>query len=444
MIDTDVNEYAYFNKEQKTVIDETQSISFNLIETKFVTIDGISRDTTTKVIFSYENNSVLIYALKSMRICHLLNNECLLRQLHLIDISPNDCVLVLGDTNDHVLSQDDIRQPVGTYFTTNDQPIHFRISISIQILKYNKEPSLQILLPNRNTTIEHIFKSTNTSADLYKYLASNYTKKILNFSDNLSNLIGTKFILVQEHETRLVSIEKPKNNQLIDLDDEEKEIQQRFTIFATIADICRENQIDTDQHYLLYSDDFVPSIKTQLISFLSVSPIRFTLIDNNLPVTITIQNSESQQSIQFHSSLTITVNRLCSIACQLFGMNKDYYKLMQDDCLLDDDDVTLNDIDSTITEFQFQLISIASISSSIKYEDQTILLPCHSETTAAILIAETLRKLNIPEENHDLYELIALDDGRTPIEPDLTIEDVCQLFSSQPTTLPFQLIKKNE
>jgi hypothetical protein len=90
------------------------------------------------------------------------------------------------------------------------------------------------------------------------------------------------------------------------------------------------------------------------------------------------------------------------------------------------------------------LISTASITSSIKYEDQTILLPCHYETSAATLIVETLQKLHIPREHRDMYELFALADDRTPIEWDISIEDVYQLFSSHPTTLPFELTKKVE
>ncbi|CAF4598568.1 unnamed protein product, partial [Rotaria sp. Silwood2] len=112
LIDSPVKEFAFFDKEQKTIIDENQSICSTIEQTKSAIIDGISRDITTNVTFSYENNSVLIYALKSMRICHVLNNERLLRQLHLIDISPNDCVLVLGEINERILSQDDIRQPI--------------------------------------------------------------------------------------------------------------------------------------------------------------------------------------------------------------------------------------------------------------------------------------------------------------------------------------------
>ena len=117
---------------------------------------------------------------------------------------------------------------------------------------------------------------------------------------------------------------------------------------------------------------------------------------------------------------------------------------MQADCLLDDDDVTLNDIDSTMTEMQLQLISTASITSSIKYEDQIFLLPCHLQTIAAALAEETLQKLHIPQENRDMYELIALAEDRTPIEWDMCIEDIYELFPSHLRTILFELTKKNE
>ena len=446
IIDSSINEYSFFDKQQKIIIEENRPIYLILEDNQTAIIDGISRDLTIKVIFSYENNSTLISALKSMRICHLLNNERLLRELNLIDISPNDCVLLLGENNQKILSQDDIQQSIGNYSYNDNQIIYFRISISIQILKYdNQQESLQILLSNRNTTIENIFQLTNASRNIYKYLASNYTKKILNYDEKLSNLIDTKFILVKEHETCLISIEKSKNNQLIDIEDEQNIIHQRFTIFATIEHICRENQIDIDHQYLIYSNDFVPSIETQLIYFKSESPsIRFTLTDNNLPVAVTVLNNQDKRLIKFHCSLTITVKRLCSIACQLFGVNNEYYRLKENDCLLDDDDVTLYDINSAMTDIQFELISIALINSSIKYNDQIILIPCCYKTSAETIIIETLTKLNISIENRYLYELFALADDRTPIESDLSIEDVYQLFSSSTTTIPFELIKKDE
>jgi hypothetical protein len=94
-------------------------------------------------------------------------------------------------------------------------------------------------------------------------------------------------------------------------------------------------------------------------------------------------------------------------------------------------------------QIQFELISIASINTSIKYGEQTILLPCCSETSTATLIKETLRKLHIPQDNYQMYELIALADDRISIEDDMSIEDIYQLFPSLPAIIPFELTKKD-
>ncbi|CAF4218433.1 unnamed protein product, partial [Adineta steineri] len=337
IIDSPTNEYSFFNKEQKTILDEYQIISS-------IIIDGIDRNITIKVTFTYETNKVIINALKSTKIYHLLNNEHLLRQLNLIDISPNDCVLVLEGLTEQILSQNDIQQSVNHYISTDNQSISFRISIMIQIFRYNSSEPISIHFSNRNIIMEDIFQSiTDVPLHVYEYLASNSTKKIIDYCEKLSNINETKFLLVKENETCLVSIEKPKINQLLDLDDGQNDIHQQYTIYARIFDIYQENQLDIDHQYLLYSNDFVPSIQAQLISFQSPSSssIRFTLINENLPVNITIANNENPQTVQFHSSLTINIKSLRSFACQLFLLNENYYQLnliVEEDvhCLIND------------------------------------------------------------------------------------------------------------
>ncbi|CAF3595248.1 unnamed protein product [Adineta steineri] len=442
IIDSPTNEYSFFNREQKAILDEYQTISSTII-------DGIDRNITIKVAFTYETNKVTINALKSTKIYHLLNNEHLLRQLNLIDISPNDCVLVLEGTNEQVLSQNDIQQPVNHYISTDNQSIHFRISIMIQIFRYNSSESISIHFSNRNIIMEDIFQSiTDVPSNVYKYLASNSTKKIIDYCEKLSNINETKFLLVKENETCLVSIEKPKNNQLLDLDDGQDDIHQQYTIYARIFDIYQENQLDIDHQYLLYSNDFVPSIQTQLISFQSPSSsssIRFTLINENLPVNITIANNENQQTIQFHSSLTINIKSLRSFACQLFLLNENYYQLMYDGCPLDDDDITLNDIDSDMTHIELQMNSTAEIHCSIQFGERKIILPCSSNTLVEMIIKESLKKLYLSQDENQIYELFVLtDDDQTSIEEDIPIDDIYSLFPSKPTLIPFELKKKGE
>ena len=356
----------------------------------------------------------------------LLNNEQLLNDLKLIDISANDYVLLLGDTNEHKLSENDMRKSIDNYSTNLNEIIRFRIHISIQIRKYAKDSTSNLLISNPNQTIEQIFQSIENKSPYDKYLASSYTKMILNFNENLLNLIGTSFILVKESETCLVSIQH----------------SQRFTIYATITDIYRQNQFSIDQQFLLFSDDFVPNFDTQLISLLHSSSrtIQLTLMETNLPLAVTVEHK--QQSVKFNCSSTITVTRLCSIACQLLHLNNQFYKLEQDGCLLDDDDVTLNDIDSTESLFRFQLHSTASIFSLVQYENQTIELPCELQTSAKIIVEDALKLLKIPIDDIDFYELFALAEDSTNNELEMTIEDIDELFSPSTTIIPFQLIQK--
>jgi hypothetical protein len=379
----------------------------------------------------------LVYALKSIKISSLLNNENLLRQLNLNDISSDVYVLVTGEANEHILTKDDLQQPVDTYLTNENHSIHFRISIFVQIKKYDDEEQIKIPLLDRNTTIEQVLQLTGKSIDAYKYLALSDTKRILDYNETIANLNQTKFILVKENETCLVWIGKSYNC------NEENEKYQRYAVFASMTDIYKENQIDISHQYLLYANDFVPSAETQLTSFQSQLPIRFIVIDDNLPVIVTVKNKETNQTIEFNCSLSMTANHICSISSQLFGLSNESYQLMQDDSTLVDDDISLEEIDETMTEMQFQLTSAVSMYCSVTYSEQTITLSCHEDTLVSTIVKETLEKLHIPYDRMEQYELIALDDDQTGVDVDTSIDDIRPLFSPTTTTIPFELRKKD-
>ncbi|CAF3688664.1 unnamed protein product [Rotaria sordida] len=252
-----------------------------------------------------------------------------------------------------------------------------------------------------------------------------------------------EFILVEEYQTCLVSIKKPKELQLIEID-EGNELNTRFIIFATIDDVYRYGKIDVERQHLIYSDDFVPTINAQLVSFRLTSPIRFTLMDGNLPMTITVLNVEGQSSIKFHCLISITVKRLYQIACQLFNINDNFHQLIYSDCLLDDDEMTLEDLDPTSTDIQLQLICKATLKSSITYHNETVIISCDGETLAADVIEEAFRRFCIPQEHMDIYELLAKDSDTTQIDSIMSIEDILQLFPPDTVIIPFELIKKDE
>ncbi len=331
------------------------------------------------------------------------------------------------------LTKYDIQRSVGDYSTAENQSVHFRISISVQLLNYHDHTHIKIPVPSRNITIEQLLQSQETLTDVHRYLAMNDTKRIIEPNEILLNLNKTKFILVKENEICLVSIKKPDDSH----DD------QRFATFATIADVYKENQMDVLHQYLLYSNDFVPSIGTSLILLQSESSVQFTLINQNLPVTVTIQTDDKNKSIKFNCSFSFTIKRTYAISCQLFGVNKDYYCLTFDDSTLNDDDLSVEDINENKTEIQFQMISTASMHCLITHSGKTITLPCREDTQVLSIVGEALQTLRMPNDNINMYELIALTDDPTRIDFDLSIEDVKQLFSSDTATIALEL-KKNE
>jgi hypothetical protein len=81
---------------------------------------------------------------------------------------------------------------------------------------------------------------------------------------------------------------------------------------------------------------------------------------------------------------------------------------------------------------------------SIKFLEQTIVLPCDQETLSLTIATEALKKLQIPENKMGQYELIALDDDQTRIDFDASIDEVRELFPSTITTIPFELRTKSE
>jgi hypothetical protein len=201
---------------------------------------GFSHD----IKHNHKTNSYSIYVLKSAKISSLLNSENLLQQLNISATSFDDFILVFEGTNDQVLTKVDLQQPIGAYSITENQPICCRISMSVQITIYDRKEQITIPLANRNITIEQLLQLSGISIDVYKYLVSNDTTTILDYNENISSLNKTKFILLKENETCLVWIGKTHNLE------KENEKYQRYPVFATLADIYRQNQIDTSHQSL--------------------------------------------------------------------------------------------------------------------------------------------------------------------------------------------------
>ncbi|CAF1223338.1 unnamed protein product, partial [Didymodactylos carnosus] len=224
--------YQFWNRNQKCLVEIVDTISSILKESKnelvtteehqFVYVDGVSVDDLIKVKFEYESNSYCIGTLKPTLISDLLYNEQTLKYLK-IQTSPTDCVLVLdnGTENEEQIlqGQEDFQQPVSKYLSSNSQ-LNFRISTLITIERYIEKTITQKPISNRNVTIEQILTLVLKVND--HYLASTTTMEILDSHQLLSNINETKFYLLKENETCSVSINTPKTEQLIVIDDNDQ------------------------------------------------------------------------------------------------------------------------------------------------------------------------------------------------------------------------------
>jgi hypothetical protein len=265
---------------------------------------------------------------------------------------------------------------------------------------------------------------------------------ILSNHEKLSNISQTKFFLIKEAQTCLISIEQA-NNILIQMD-EDNTINQRYTIHATIADIYKQNKSIIQDQYLVYENDFILSQEILLISFLqTTSPIPFTLTNKKFQANITVINDEEETSVQFHCSPSISIGRIRQLACQLFNINKRFYRLTPLDDKIVDDDYSLDNTGESIDDIQLKLKSTADVKCQIIYEDKTILIPSNNETLASTIVKEALEKFFIPNEDIHMYQLNLMDDPEWPtqIDSETSIEII---RSSVPNLIiiPFQLQKK--
>lgn len=433
--------FSYFLKENNSIVDETDEIS-SAIEP--MTIDVISRDSTMNVKISYENQSEKICVLKATKIKQLLNNENLLPKLNLNVNSLCDCVLALGENPDQRLSDEDTKKSIGEFSVDDQQVVEFRIALLIQIsTSNNNEKPEEVLLFNRKVTMEELFRISKQSERGYKYLASYNTKKIINFYQLLSDVNETRFLLVKEDQFCSIHIRRSTENQLISIDDNEANSKQDFASSATIADVYKANNINDQNEYLLFGKDFLPSMETSLSVFLSTSPIEFHVSNEKQPIHIIVENSVDKQTINYHSSSQTQFNRLCAIACQLMHLNPKYYLLMYDGTELSDGDMCLDDLDTVPNEVKLELICTSPLKASIKFEQVEVLIPCTEETLASELIEEALPKLMLSKSDMPQFDLFALDDAKTQVEMDYTIEDVRGIFPENTETMKLELRKKN-
>jgi hypothetical protein len=334
------------------------------------------------VILSYEINKQPIRILKSCPVSDLLRKQPYLRQLN-VQIPSSDCILIQkSETDDKILTEEDLKQSIGHYLSVNNKEIHFQIAILIQIIQYDNNRLILQPISNRNIIIEQLLQSIPNQDDIHQYLASSKSHMILSNNEQLLNLDETKFYLVKDNEICSIIIGRSTDNE-----NEEEMIQQRYTIFATIDDLYKQNEDMMNGQYLLYDDAIIPSRDTSLICFQQIkSPIRFKLNKKNLQASVKI----------------------------------------------------------TIDDVQLKSISIADVKCLVIHEERSTRIPANKTTLVSTIVEEAFEKLFIPKEHMKMYAVPVLDDQENMEEVDssVSIEDILTNFSVQSTIISIKLVKK--
>ena len=433
-----VETYSFWNDEQQIVIDEDQSISSTLTINSELSVKVLDGQSLIDVTLSYDTNSQIIRTLKTCPILYLLHNQQYLQQLNL-KISPKDCTLMfIGGSTNMILTDEDLKKPVGEYATTLDQLIHFQLSIQIQFIKYDTKKKQSILISHRNVTIRELFDKIEDNSN-YVYLALSEAKIILSFDDILSMINETTFFLVKEHHTCLISIKKQAQEELLIVVENDNIKDQQYLIDATIDDIYKQNrQIEQDQ-YLFYQNDLIPSREMTLNSFLSetTSSIQFDLIHGKLPMNVTVTDEEGKVLVRFQSLATMSIGRVHDIVCQLSKLDKKLYLLKLADDANIDDDFTLEDASESMGDIQFKLISSADVKCLISYQNKTIQIPTTNETFLQVILQQAFQKLQISLNDIDMFKLKVLDDPESPSNVDLEtpVEEFRSFFPDTDTIL---------
>ncbi|CAM2724188.1 unnamed protein product, partial [Rotaria socialis] len=436
----------FWNIEQKHIIDENETISLTLGKAESVIVDVLDGTSVIDIILSYDKNIQTIRILSSCPVHSILNNTKYLEQLGLkISLQEYTLVFVSNESEKKILEKTDMESPISDFALLTDKPVHFQISILIQIILYDNEQEIPIHISHRNITIKQLFDMIEMKND-YKYLASYQTKVIFSENTLLSVIKETKFVLAKERHTCLVSI-KQAENALIEVNDESMQ-NQRYLIIDTIDNIYIQNKSIGQDQYLLYNRVIIPSRKMPLSLFLSseTSSIEFNLRYEKLTANVTIMSDEQKNPIEFQCEPTMTIGRVHVIVCQLWKLNKQLYNVTLLDESIIDQDEQLSEIGEGIEDLKLKLISTSTVKCAITYQNETITISATDDTPISSIMKEVLEKLLVSVDDIEMFEFQVLEEPDSSISVDLdsTVTELRTDLDIESDTLSFQLVKKGD
>ena len=431
-----VNTCEFWNRNNQSILDKHQSISITLAESTALAIDGIADEDVIEIILSYDQDQQKIRVPKSISASYLLHNPHYLQKLN-VKIDPtSSSLLLIKETEERILSTEDLQQSISSYSIMNQQILHFHICTCIELVSLDHQRTLQIPIPHRNLTVQQFLQSQSVNKSDH-YLALVDTNMILPKEKNLSDINQTKFILMASNQICSVSIEETEN--LLILTDDEILVQQ-YSIHATIANIYKQNISYINDQSLLYENDFIPSLDLSLTSFLAgTSPLRFQLTHQKYPVTMIVTNEEEEISVQFHCLLSIATKRVRQIACRLLHLNEIYSRLTHGN----GSDIAENYSFNQQEAFRLKLRLVEGIHCRMIYEGKTAVISSNNETLASTILKEGLKEFSILKEDFQMYRLIIINDERrsSNVDLDLQLKDVQSRFFKDRKIVSFELQK---
>ncbi|CAF3815136.1 unnamed protein product, partial [Rotaria magnacalcarata] len=438
-----INGYYFWHVKQQLIIDGDHTIASTLDQSESVDIDVISEDSVTDIILSYDKISQTIRILKSCSVRGLLGNSNYLTQLNL-KVSREDCTLVFVSNapEKQILNDSDMDKSIEYYASMTDKPVHFQISILIQIIRYNDQTQIPLPLSHRNLTIKDLLEMIEAK-DSHMYLASCETKLVLSNNMILSTINETKFFLVKESQTCLVSIEQSKDVLLV-IDDGTMR-DQRYIIDATMNDVYQHHKNIGQDQYLSYNNDIAPSRDTSLRLFINPTTLSvvFNITYEKPEAHVTVESDEQQEPIRFQCSPSMSFGRLHEIVCQLWKLKKNFYSTTLSDESIPDEDCSLTDTGESLADIRLKIISTTDTKCKIEYQNTAILISTTNETLLKSILDEALEKLLIPRNAEDSFKFCLLDDPDNPTEVDLdsNINDMRSILPPKTDTIPLLLEK---
>ncbi|CAF0998231.1 unnamed protein product, partial [Didymodactylos carnosus] len=447
--------FNFWDKRQKCVIHNDQPMVSTIKDDETV-VELVQNDDIVTVIFHYETRSYATDTLKCTLIIDLLNNEQMESELHMTKTTLDNLVLVCDnkDNDDQELKiledQDDFEQPVEAFLSLNSKQeriVNFCIAIVLSVIEYGQESIKIQQVYNQQATMKDVLK-----LETDEYLANTETMEVIDPNICYSNILPpnkTKFFRLKQSQTCLVSLENPKDEKLLKIEQNNVRTTQyvkRFIQYSILEHVYQQFNLSDDQ-YLLFDTDFIPAKNTQLCALLTNSSmmttdlqeiaISFTVINQNYKATVIVKNKDGDER-KFSCSKLLTIQRLCQISCLLFNENVEYYRLDFDHCNTDETD-TLDDLDDNdAIEFEFEFVCIATVKCSIEFDGKTLEYPCHLKTRIDDLFQKATGQFKIVQ-NSSTYSffIIDKDDEYSQIDLNDSIEDF--LDNENSTTLQFRI-----